>query len=309
MTDHKPAALTDVASAMPVVIGYGMGVDSTALLVEWGRRGLPRPAVILTADTGDEKPETYRYQAEVVPLIAERFGLPAVTMVKRTSPRAGDASLSGECLRKSVLPSLAYGGHSCSLKWKVEPQWAWCRDHFKWTQARRKRASDPLPAGTWAHGPSILKLIGYDASPADCRRINNAVGKWPPGHLYRYPLNEWRMTRRACIDSIVQEQLPGFDPQYLRADLVSFTQLVWIERGGIPMKSACWMCPASKKPEIDWLSRFHPELADKARLMETKAHQRGLRTIAGLGRSYSWTDHLNPAMPPLLAAMEGCNNP
>lgn len=49
--------------------------------------------------------------------------MPPLTIVKRSSPIAGDLSLHVECLRKGVLPSLAYGGSSCSLKWKVEPQW------------------------------------------------------------------------------------------------------------------------------------------------------------------------------------------
>jgi hypothetical protein len=81
-----------------------------------------------------------------------------------------------ECLRKRVLPSLAYGGHSCSLKWKVDPQWSFAKRHFGWNGR----------AQTWPHGPSITKLIGYDAGPGDARRIRNATGKWPPGHYYRY---------------------------------------------------------------------------------------------------------------------------
>jgi hypothetical protein len=39
----------------PLVVAYGLGVDSTALLVEFARRGL-RPDLVLFADTGGEKP-------------------------------------------------------------------------------------------------------------------------------------------------------------------------------------------------------------------------------------------------------------
>lgn len=285
--------------SQPVVVGYGLGVDSTAMLIGWRRRGLPVPSLILTADTGDEKEETWRFLPGMQDWL-RRQNYPQVTVIKRKSPIAGDTSLSGECLRKSVLPSLAYGGHSCSLKWKVDPQWAFCREYFGWQQARRKKGETVKPKGSWRHGPSITKLIGYDAGPADARRIKNAVGKWPPGHDYVYPLVEWGWDRRACTEVIISEGLPGWDPQFLQADLVTFSEMRWIERGGIPIKSACWMCPASKKAEIDWMARFHPENAERAALMEAKAAARGLRTTRGLGRSFNWTEYLNP---PLLAAM------
>ena len=42
----------------PLVVAYGLGVNSTALLVEFVKRDI-RPDLILFADTGGEKPETY----------------------------------------------------------------------------------------------------------------------------------------------------------------------------------------------------------------------------------------------------------
>lgn len=198
-------------------------------------------------------------------------------MLKRSSPKAGDTSLHGECLRKSVLPSLAYGGHSCSLKWKVDPQWAWCKQHYGWAQARRRKGETERPGGRWAHGPYITKLLGYDAGPADARRVKNAVGKWPPGHRYLYPLVEWGWDRARCEAEIAAAGLP------------------------VPVKSACFMCPASKRHEIDWLARFHPELVDVAIEMERRATIRGLRSVQGLGRNFAWTARLAPKeLPPLL---------
>ena len=44
----------------PIVVAYGMGVDSTAMLVGLHQRGI-RPDLILFADTGGEKPDTYLY--------------------------------------------------------------------------------------------------------------------------------------------------------------------------------------------------------------------------------------------------------
>lgn len=44
----------------PVVLAYGIGVDSTALLVELESRG-EAPDLVLAADTGVENPLTYEY--------------------------------------------------------------------------------------------------------------------------------------------------------------------------------------------------------------------------------------------------------
>ena len=32
----------------------------------------------------------------------------------------------------------------------------------------------------------------------------------------------------------------------------------------VPIKSACYFCPASKKSDILWLEQHHPELLEKA---------------------------------------------
>ena len=50
-----------VAAPPPVVLAYGIGVDSTALLIELEARG-EAPDLVLSADPGAEKPETYEYQ-------------------------------------------------------------------------------------------------------------------------------------------------------------------------------------------------------------------------------------------------------
>lgn len=245
----------------PVVVACGLGANSVALLIGLHARGEPVD-LILFADTGSEKRETYAY----LPVLNEwlsSVGYPEVTVIKRASPRAGDTSLHGECLRKSVLPSLAYGGHSCSLKWKVDPQWAFCKKHFGWSSKLKE----------WRHGPFIVKHIGYDAGPADARRIKRAVGKWPPGHRYLYRLVDWGWDRERCEDEIRDAGLP------------------------VPMKSACFMCPASKKHEVDWLAENHPDLANTSIEMENRAHKRGLRSVKGLGRRWAWRDYLNPKPP------------
>jgi hypothetical protein len=275
LVDEAPPDPVDPTAGLPVIVAYGAGVDSTAMLVEMARRGW-RPDLVLMADTGSEQPRTYAYLPIFERWLLEH-GMPGITIVKNASPIAGDASLGDECHRKKVLPSLAYGGHSCSLKWKVGPQDRFCREHFGWDRKRDwgVPARGNTPPGKWKHGPWLLKLIGYDAGPADGRRIKNAAGLWPPGYVYRYPLHEWKWDRARCEAEIAAAGLP------------------------VPIKSSCYFCPAMKAHEVDALAKAHPELAAKAVEMERRAHERGLKTVKGLGRSWSWDGRLNPGPTPL----------
>jgi hypothetical protein len=249
----------------PLIVSYGMGVDSTAMLVGLHQRG-ERPDLVLFADTGSEKPETYAY-LEIINAWLERVGFPTVTVVKNARPKSGDKSLGEACMRLSVLPALAYGQHQCSLVWKRDPQMAYVK---RW----------PLAQVAWAVGQTVTMCIGYDAGPRDSCRSYKAEGKALPGYTNRFPLIEWQWDRERCIAEIEAAGLP------------------------VPVKSACFFCPASKKTEIDWLAKFHPELAAQAIEMEDRARARGLKRIKGLGRRFAWREHINgaAAASPLPAA-------
>ena len=95
----------------PLVLAYGMGVDSTAVLVGWQTRGV-RPDLILFADTGSEKPETYAY----LPVIQDwlsRVGFPPVVTVRYEPKNFKNyppyKTLGENCLTNATLPSLAFG--------------------------------------------------------------------------------------------------------------------------------------------------------------------------------------------------------
>src|SRR3954454_2167426 len=104
----------------PLVVAYGLGVDSTAMLVEFAKRGI-RPDHILFADTSGEKPETYAYLPVIQKYLIE-VGFPPVTVVRYVPTRAVYDTLEKQCLHTGTLPSLAYGGKSCSIKYKRVPQ-------------------------------------------------------------------------------------------------------------------------------------------------------------------------------------------
>jgi len=243
--DPCPDALRDI----PVVAAWGMGVDSTAMIIEWVARGLPL-SVVLTADTGTEREETYAYQPifqrwmdqhhiehHVVRYVPKRF--------KLWPPYF---SLLENCLTNATLPSISFGRHSCSQKWKIQPQDQWVNG---WLPAQQ----------IWARGGKVVKLIGYDSSPADSRRYAHREGHVCDRYDYLYPLRAWNWDRDACIARIRAEGLP------------------------VPHKSACWICAAQKSHE---LASLPPWCLRLIVLVEARAAPR-LRTVEGLWRTTSQT--------------------
>lgn len=226
-----------VQSGWPRVVSYGLGVDSTAVLVLLHRSGI-RPDLILFADTGGERPETYAY-LDVINDWLRRVGFPEVTLVRYTPVEATYNTLEANCLTHGMLPSLAYGGHmhGCSLKFKVGPMDAAVR---RWKPAIE----------AWARGEQVVRIIGYDDSDADNerrRRFESRGGKNVTERFaYWYPLQVAHWNRARCIEEITREGLP------------------------VPPKSACTFCPATKPHEVVELVLNHPDLA--WRVIELELH-------------------------------------
>lgn len=225
----------EILTSQPLIVAYGLGVDSTAVLVELHKRNI-RPDAILFADTGDEKEETYAY-LPIINAWLKAVGFPEVTIV-RYIPKHFEGlpyqTLGQNCLSNGTLPSLAFGFKSCSLKWKVTPQNQWTD---RW-----------LPAvDCWRSGGKVLKVIGYDASPKDLKRYAQAKDVEDPKYQYWYPLVEWNMDRDACKASIIAAGLP------------------------VPPKSACTFCPATQPQE---LHEFHKAYLRLIVVMEARAKPR-----------------------------------
>ena len=230
---------------VPLVVAYGQGVDSTAMLVGMWRRGI-RPDLILFADTGGEKKETYAYRSMMNGFL-KRHRFPTIQVVKYRVKNFKNYppyyTLEENCLTNGTLPSLAFGFKSCSIKWKQAPQDKYVE---KWQPA----------VDCWAEGKRVVKCIGFDDSPKDQKRTFQPGPEDSPHYEYRYPLQEWGWTRERCKEEIAAVGLP------------------------VPLKSSCFFCPAMKPDEIRALP------AEKLRrivVMEARAKPR-LRTVEGLWR-------------------------
>ena len=236
----------------PLLIpAYGIGRDSTALLIKLKRLGI-RPDLILTADVGLEWPETYAY----LPIInrwLRSVDFPEVTIVRKRSPHVCDVTLEDELLRLGLLPSIAYGKSSCSAKWKISGQEFFLN---RWEPA----------VLSWKRGRKVVRAIGYEAT--ECKRVDEAstYQQSNPSAKYDYwhPLVEWGFGIEECIQTIRDEGLP------------------------VPPKSACWLCSSSKKHEIERLAKVHPDLFLRALLVERLAEPKN-RTVKGLGRNFAWS--------------------
>lgn len=131
-------------------------------------------------------------------------------------------------------------------------------------------------------------MIGYDNGRADLRRSKNLQTE-NEDFLFLYPLQQLGWGREDCIKAILEEGL------------------------SVPIKSACFFCPASKYWELYWLAAKHPDLFEKALHIEITAmtgrHTRfeeietgegfmeligdekrwpSRKTTVGLGRSFAW---------------------
>jgi hypothetical protein len=234
----------------PFCLSYGMGVDSTAMIVELARRyragdQFARPDVITFADTGGEMPETYAYEP-VIQEFLRSVGFPALVTVRYVPKKTKNGhytTLEQNCLVNKTLPSLAFGYKKCSLKWKRQPQ-----DKY--------RASLDIIKAAWKAKQKAVVAIGYDAGPKDMRRSSIQDDA---KYSYIYPLREWGWDRPRCKKEILAEGLP------------------------LPPKSACFFCPARKPDEVVDLCLDHPDLARRIVQMETNAAP-NLTTIEGLWR-------------------------
>jgi 3'-phosphoadenosine 5'-phosphosulfate sulfotransferase (PAPS reductase)/FAD synthetase len=253
----------------------GLGVNSTAATVEMVRRGEPI-TVSIFGDTGGEKYETYAF-FRIFNKWLKSNGYPPVVRVQRTNEHGTAITLEQECHRTQDLPSIVFGGKTCSDKFKIQPSQKFMNHYAPAVEA-------------WKRGEKVVKIIGYhrgEQSRAD-NALNSlanprteAAEREARKYELRFPLIEWGWDHEECVDAIRAAGLP------------------------IPPKSACFFCPSTKKPEIVQLRRKHPDLYERAIAMEERAKP-NLRSALGLGRRFSWRDVDAPGLDTPIDEPCGC---
>lgn len=228
--------------AVKVVLGYGLGVDSTAILLRWRNEPRTMPCkpeelLVVTAMTGDEWAETGRLVREhVIPMLRD-WGVRFVQLARTTAtltqarqahaaglaPRGdnvtilddsaavttlyldGDYKLSQEMNGNGTVPQVG-GIRKCSMHAKGE-----VIDRFLVTELE---------------GAPFTHVIGFEANEVS-RAVRDkkydtgaspAAGR-PANRTGSYPLIEWGWDRAAC-----------------EAYITRMTGARWV-------KSACTFCP------------------------------------------------------------------
>lgn len=286
LTRRQRQLLRAALAGRLLAVCFGAGVDSTAMLIAL-RLARLRPDIVTFADLVAEKPLTIAHLDRMNRVLVEWGWEPIVVCRNNTLPGTGYSDLYGNCIANETLPSLAFGMKSCSIKWKQKPQ-----DRAVKGSKSGPNATPPHPVWTEAQrrGERIIKLIGYDCGPADLRR-SRKLPEADADFDYAYPLQSLGWTRADCVRVITET---------LGADMV-------------PIKSACFFCPASKVWELYWLAGHYPDLLERALILERNAltgrHSRfseiefgaswdelvrtadrfpSSSTTVGLGRSFAW---------------------
>ena len=170
-----------------VIVSFGGGVNSAALLVGMQERGMKCDA-ILFADTGGEKPHTYQF-VEIMEKWLVKHGFPSITRVRASQRTYKD--LEDNCLKQNMLPSLAYGFKSCSHKYKKQPQEVWANN---WQPAK----------DVWAAGDKVTKYLGIDIGEERRAKIPE-----DDKYRYEYPLLRWEWAREDCLEALERGGLPN----------------------------------------------------------------------------------------------------
>jgi len=189
----------------PIVVAYGGGTDSTAMILACHEKGIPIDSIIF-ADTGGERPSTYKF-IEIFNVWLKNNGYNEIVVVKAKN------NLYDTMIKRQTIPSVAFGGKTCSIEFKQKP---WNKFIKQWEPAKQ----------AWLQGQKVIKLVGFDAS--ESRRAKQFENE-----LFQnsYPLIEWQIDRFLCTEIIKKHGLPQpgksacfFCPMHRKNDVLKLNQ-------------------------------------------------------------------------------------
>jgi len=161
------------------VLSFGGGVQSTAMLLMVHEGILPKPDVVMFADTGSELPETLEHiEKNAIPFVEKILEIPFIIC------RSHRAPLHKDYMRLKALPMI--GIRSCTGNFKIDPQrreirkivgngrgklLAQCWMGITTDEAKRKpKTKDPREPKWIEKTYPLLDLV--PTSREECERIN-----------------------------------------------------------------------------------------------------------------------------------------
>ncbi|WP_018703591.1 hypothetical protein [Anaeromusa acidaminophila] len=269
-----------------VILSYGMGVESTAILLRWMLEPETCPCdleklIVITSQVGEEWPDTGKMVEEYMfPLMQEK-GVRFVQVARKghlqkkgyvvledsRAPQKchieGYYRLSEEQLNAGTVPQYA-GEHRCALKFKNFVIESWLDEHvrkparhvFGYNSEEMDRVEKSEAGFQKRLEKTVRERIAFGFNTDEMPRVKKAklydTSTKEDKYFYErvgfYPLLDWKWNRQDCID-------------YIKSKL----QVIW-------KKSACVFCPfAHNKQNIQDLierQKEYPVEVAKAMQME-----------------------------------------
>lgn len=268
------------SSTAKVVLSYGMGVDSTAILLRWLTEPATRPCdladlVVLTAQVGDELRSTAALVEEHIFPRLRAAGVRTVQVARANEQGdlvvlddtreptevkvAGAYKLSDEMLTAGTIPTSGCV-RKCSLKAKGIPLDKWLKAEFA--------------------GQPFTHVIGFNADEASRRdRDASYTGDKTIARTPSYPLFDWSWGREAC-----------------EAYIKSVTGVAWV-------KSCCSFCPFTNG-KTEFLTRLASEPTAAKQALEIEARALALNPRMKLYKNKSLREKLAAVAPEAVQAHE-----
>lgn len=252
-----------------LIVSYGLGRDSTALLVKLGQLGII-PDLIVFADTGAEKDGSYQY-LPIMNAYLQSIGFPEITIVKLHRKR--DRNFETHLLRLGIFGSLTYGSHKCSATWKIDAIEDYLKTYRPVIEAKRQ-------------GRIIVRAIGFEK-----------------GEEYRAVRNEKKKQaqQQDCSDNGGAFAL-NFDSDYatwlplieLGIDFDGVLDMIWREGLPTPPKSSCYFCAGMREIEVYQLAQTEPHKFFRALVLEKLAQRNKIvphGRVQGIAFGKKWSDY------------------
>jgi hypothetical protein len=208
------------------ILSYGMGVESTAILLRWIVEPETRPCplkelLVISAQTGNEYSDTGRdVERYVLPLMrAHRIRFVQVArggqreaegvVVLSDTPEPyrvhleGAYKLSDELERNGTVPQYS-SEHRCSLKFKAWVIEQWLTANVR-APARHAFGYNADETERVARSQAALERIAFGFNRDESDRVARSMCYNTPTRTAFYPLVEWGWNRSACLEYILSK--------------------------------------------------------------------------------------------------------
>lgn len=224
MNLRRPFLIPDDRKDRLQVLSSGGGTQSNCMIVLIAMGALPKPDLVIMANTEREASNVFDYQRECIQPICNSIGLEYV-IVNKSDYTDVDITYSEDA--DTTMPPFftEFNGRDkdnrcnkqpgfCSDKWKVVPIRRYLNERFGEKELSKR-------------GVDMWIGMSFDESS----RVKYPSGKWQK----RYPLFEAQILREQAIKIVQDYGLPE------------------------PPRSACWMCPNRHDDEWQWMKENQPQ--------------------------------------------------